>query len=172
MKKLVLFCGFVLLSNCLFGQELFSQYPMNYYGDNAFSNYSLTVSPFADSNAAKIEDDKWIAFALNFFVGAGVGSFVQGDTLGGVVGLCGELGGFAFIVAGIIPTSEDRADGTTEFSFPNIRFVYIGFSILMGTRIFELIRPFTYAKSLSVAVAPDFDANGNPSLTAMVKFKM
>jgi hypothetical protein len=172
MKKLVLFCGFVLLSNCLFGQELFSNYPVNYYGGNAFSSYPLTLSPFADSKADKAENDKLTAFVLNLFLGAGIGSFVQGDTLGGVVGLCGELGGLGFFVAGIIPKAEEvdhSGYSTTEYSFPNIHFTYIGLGILIGTRIFELVRPFTYANSFSVAFTPNFDINGTPGLTAMAK---
>jgi hypothetical protein len=34
------------------------------------------------------------------FIGAGIGSFVQGDTKGGWTGLLGELGSFTLMMAG------------------------------------------------------------------------
>jgi hypothetical protein len=180
MKKIVIFCGLVLVGTCLFGQNFSLNYPINYFGNNDFSNYSLTLSPFADRKVTRAVDDKWPAFILNLVLGAGIGSFVQGDTLGGVVGLCGEVGGVVLLVVGIIPEEKQVYRqgyyggyyNTTEFSYPNIGFAYVGLGVLLGTRIFELVRPFTYANSFSLAFAPNFDVNGQPALTAMVKLKM
>lgn len=74
-------------------------------------------------------------FALNLLLGAGIGSFVQGDTTGGLIGLGGELTGLALILAG-----EDSAPVT------------IGAILFVGTRIFELVRPWTYASSHNAAL--------------------
>jgi hypothetical protein len=181
MKKAILFCGFVLVGSCLFGQNVFSNYHINNYGDNSFSNYSLTLSPLADNKATRAIDNRWSAFVLNLLLGFGIGSFVQGDALGGVIGLCGEIGGATLLVVGIIPKEEqvyhqgyqgNYGYYTTESSFNNIGLAYIGLGVLLGTRIFELVRPFSYANSFSVAFAPNFDVNGQPALTALMKLKM
>jgi hypothetical protein len=162
-----------MAGKCLFGQNLFSNYAMNNSGHTVFSNYSLKLSPLADK-AARAVDNKWPAFVLNLLLGAGIGSFVQGDTLGGVIGACGEVGGFIFVLVGVIPKQEQVYYGyyTTELSFPNIGLSYVGLGVLMGTRIFELVRPFIYADRFLLSVAPNFDVNGQRSLTAMAKIKI
>jgi hypothetical protein len=176
MKSIILFSGFLLVGSCLFGQNFFSNYSANYPGDNVFTNYSLTLSPFADSRAIKADDRKWPAFALNLVLGMGIGSFVQGDALGGLVGLFGELGGMTLFIIGIVPEIElvyhEEGNSYYSISYPNIALFYVGTGVLLGTRVFEMIRPFAYANSFSIAFTPGFDVNGQPALTAMVKCKL
>jgi hypothetical protein len=174
MKRIIIFCVFILFSNCLFGQELLSAYPINLYEVNEFSDFSPALSPLASSKDIRAVDNKWPAFVLNLILGLGIGSFVQGDIFGGVFSLCGELGGLAFLLVGVIPEPNQGYQSyyTTGVSYPNIGFAYAGLGVLLGVRIFELVRPFTYANRFSVAFAPSLDSNGQPALAAMVKFKM
>ena len=65
-------------------------------------------------NAKKINSG--VPFALNFLLGCGIGSFVQGDTAGGVTALVGELAGGAVFAGGYIcaltSISYDSSDET------------------------------------------------------------
>ncbi|MEK6795962.1 MAG: P13 family porin [Spirochaetota bacterium] len=69
-------------------------------------------------------------FALNFFIGFGIGSYVQGDGFGGTMGLCGELGSLALIGA------------SAGSDVPAL--AILGLAVFFGFRIFEWIRPFAY----------------------------
>jgi hypothetical protein len=101
-------------------------------GNNNFSKNSLPLTQFADNKAIKAENNKWTAFALNLLLGAGIGSFVQGDTTGGVVELCGELGGLTLLIIGITPNEVYYPGyyyGYYITEYPNIGFAYVGFII-------------------------------------------
>lgn len=78
------------------------------------------------------------AFVGNLFIGMGVGSFLQGDTASGCVGLFGELLGLGLMIGGIgtINGTESTAYGT-------------GLIIFIGVRVLELILPFVYANSVN-----------------------
>jgi hypothetical protein len=180
MKKIILVLGLIVLGNCLFGQEIV---PRDFgLTTGYFSATSSKLSPFADTNpvkAQRAEDSKMTAFLLNFILGFGIGSFVQGDTTGGLVAIMGDAFGYMFIMIGLIPDYElvyhsNYYGGyyTTEVTYPYGSCIYLGAILLIGTRIFELVRPFTYANSFSVAVNPSIDVNGQPALTATVKIKL
>jgi hypothetical protein len=176
MKKAMLFFGFILLENCLFGQNFSFIYPVNYYGNNnLLSNNFLTLTKFSDSKAITAEHNKWPAFVLNLVVGGGIGSFVQGDIIGGVAGLCGELSGLTLMIIGLTPKEVYYPGYSYSYyalEYPNIGFAYTGLLVLLGTRIFELVRPFTYANRFLFALESGADANGQPALAAMIKLKM
>ena len=149
-----------------------------YYGNTIGSSYSVTVSPLADSKATRAADKKWAAFILNWLLGAGIGSFVQGDTAGGLVGLCGEAAGLILLLVGATPEEQliyhhgyDTGYYTTGITYPNERLAYVGLGVFFSTRVFELIRPFNYASRSSVVLMPVFDAHGQLALAAMVQLK-
>ena len=50
-------------------------------GQKNDSQLAIQLTPLSDGGRA--EENKWIGFVLNFVIGFGVGSFVQGDMLGG-----------------------------------------------------------------------------------------
>jgi hypothetical protein len=104
--------------------------------------------------AKRAEDFKLIAFGCNFLLGGGIGSFVQGDIGGGVFGLIGELVSWTVILSG-----------------RNENSLFFGGVMLSSVRIGEIIRPFTYANSLSVAVSPAIGNNGQLALATTVNLK-
>ena len=76
------------------------------------------------------KDDAIVGFLLNLVLGVGIGSYVQGDTQGGTIGLVGELGGVALILVG--------------YASYNGSLLTTGSLLLIGTRVYEIIRPFTF----------------------------
>ena len=142
------------------------------HNENNLYNMPFILSPFSAGNAWRAEDNKWTAFAVNLLVGFGVGSFIQGDTTGGIVGLSGELGGLILIIIGASATTTVTSyyGHSSTVADPNNGLIAVGSIIVGATRIFEVIRPFTFANSFSLAFNPNIDANGHPSLTAVAKF--
>ena len=125
-------------------------------------NMPLVLSLYSSDDAIRAERIKWIALGLNLYCGFGIGSFVQGDTIGGNIGLWGDLAGCFFLVKGLISAING--------SYATVELLY-GSGLLIGTRIFQIVRPFVYAESFSVAVAPSIDANGKPAVTALARFE-
>ncbi|MDH4262645.1 MAG: P13 family porin [Spirochaetia bacterium] len=76
------------------------------------------------------------AFALNWFIGFGLGSFLQGDNSGGQVALWGELGSVGLFIAGIAAIHGDTgvAIGST------------GMLAFLGFKLFEMFRPWSFAE--------------------------
>ncbi len=75
-----------------------------------------------------------LPFGLNLLVGFGSGSYVQGDITGGVIASCGDLAGWALLM------STNGKDG-----MDSVMSALGGVVTLLGFRIFEVIRPFSYA---------------------------
>lgn len=88
--------------------------------------------------------DAILPFAINFFVGCGVGSFVQKDITGGMIGLGGNLLGMGLYVAGYFMSVENVMNGES-ISFSPV--FYVGIGVLVASRIFDLVRPFVYVSS-------------------------
>ena len=130
-----------------------------------FNTSTLSLLSYDDYKAEKAKDRKWGAFALNFFFGIGIGSFYQGDTKGGLIGLCGEAFSGLIMVGGYIIGLGGNAD-------LGIGTMIAGLGLFFGIRIFELIRPFIYTNKFSFAIAPVIDENGRPIVAAMVKLKL
>ena len=77
----------------------------------------VSGSVFAES---LLEKSSTIPFVLNLVVGFGVGSYVQGDITGGVIGTVGELVPLAVVVASSLKMASDIATNpnlTTEDIF-------------------------------------------------------
>lgn len=86
--------------------------------------------------------DQWVPFIINFVVGAGIGSFVQGDTTGGTIALVGDLAGMACVLLGV--SSYSTAIYTDPYTTKGMGVMTLGYIALLGTRVFEIVRPFTY----------------------------
>lgn len=98
------------------------------------------------------EKSATLPFVVNLIVGAGIGSYIQGDTVGGTIGLVGEAVGLCAITGGYLMAVYDALDtmDTTETYVPDPTGTIVmaaGAAIWAGARIFELIRPFTYTSS-------------------------
>ncbi len=98
-----------------------------------------------------------VPFALNFLLGYGIGSFVQGDTAGGVTALVGELIGGAALLGGyacygVALVNHDYSDNQADIDAATSQLalgaglIIGGGVVLIGMRIYEMIRPFSYAK--------------------------
>jgi hypothetical protein len=92
---------------------------------------------------AQMEAPNWAAFLLNFLVGVGIGSYAQGDIVGGVIGTVGEVGGIAMLCSGFVFAPRDSYGGIQSNAGTDVLMIG-GAIILIGTRIFELVRPWTY----------------------------
>jgi len=122
-----------------------------------------------------------IAFVCNFFLGAGIGSFIQGDTAGGLTALIGDVSGLTFVL--LADVFEVEREGYFTTYEPNPYMLIGGLSLLLGTRVFELIRPWVFTNSynanlkkalafdrVSFALTPVFELNGKTGLTSSIKF--
>ena len=116
-------------------------------------------------------------FALNTLIGCGVGSYSQGDWVGGTIGLCGEVGGASLLAAGIVLMNTctieyNQALRDLDANYPEHQGGYnmqlfriedehsanmIASYVLMGVggatwagfKIYEMIRPFKYANKFN-----------------------
>ena len=98
----------------------------------------------------------WGPFALNLVIGLGIGSYVQGDKVGGTTGLVWDLLNYsAFGIAAAIAASQ-AGNGNSSGAVTTVVVVNIigGISILAG-RIYQVIRPFSYYKK-NVALLESF----------------
>jgi len=138
-------------------------------------NRPLTLIPLSSTAAQRAKDDQLVAFLLNFFIGMGIGSFYQGDTVGGVICLGGELLGAGLITIGFIgmyrTILDTSADEDISFDDKSFAVIIAGAAVYTAARIFSYIRPSMYANSFPVAVLPGVDKEGQPALVAMVNFK-
>jgi hypothetical protein len=95
---------------------------------------------------------------LNIIPGLGIGSFVQGDILGGLVGLGGEVTGIGLasygmvygyvnIIGVIFESMMGEYNGTSKEGVQTGMYLALGGVIVWtGTKIFEIVRPISYAR--------------------------
>ena len=95
--------------------------------------------------------DPWGPFVINLLLGAGIGSFVQGDTTGGLIVLGGEVVGIGLVIAGV--TSSDPYSGSDSGGGSGL--IIVGAAALGVARILGLIFPFTYANAANEKLRMD-----------------
>lgn len=101
----------------------------------------------------------WGPFLLNWTVGFGIGSYVQKDTTGGGLGLVGDLGGITLMATGFLvelgqPRPTDYAlgfarsysTGLFHLSTPAGILVGSGALLMVVSRVFQMLRPFSYSE--------------------------
>lgn len=122
-----------------------------------------------------------IPFVVNFFLGCGIGSYIQGDVLGGTISLCGDVGGYALIVGGYVSAAASAVSNSSSGLAGGSAAVIAGGAILLANRIFTCIRPFTYASSYnkrlstalyastSFAMVPSINEKGQPEVVLVGK---
>lgn len=96
--------------------------------DDPDSDYRRRVFQYKERKSEPI-----VPFVLNLVPGIGIGSFVQGDVGGGLIALLGEAGGVAIIAVGAGDTGLE----------------WVGLGVLLATRVFALIQPFSYADTFN-----------------------
>ncbi len=110
-------------------------------------------------------DDIAIPFVLNTFLGFGIGSFVQGDNLGGGIGLgldllafgVGGVGAAYWFVSGVtlVPSIINDVSGSnTPTLDDSIRYgqiagyLFLSYAVIyVGSKVFQMVRPWTYASA-------------------------
>ncbi len=130
---------------------------------------------------SEYKKDQWVPFLVNFIVGAGIGSFIEGDTTGGAIALAGDLIGIGTVVTGL--SSYASAVYSNPYTSEGLGLMSFGYIVLFGSRIFEIIRPFTWTarynstltQSLNylpgISFAPSFE-NGVAGLTLSYRVRL
>ena len=124
----------------LTAQPVFSQ-DQGEASDRAFLQYAIR------------KVDPWGPFALNLLLGLGIGSFVQGDTTGGLLVAGGEVVGVGLLIAGYSSSIEAIQEGGDQNAGSGM--IVVGAALLVAARIAGLVFPFTYAESLNKELRRD-----------------
>ncbi len=132
--------------------------------DNFKKNYgeiiSLSASLENQDRAflyASFAKEPTVPFVINMLGGFGIGSYIQGDTTGGTIGLVGELGSIAAGIGGFFLMLGSGAFVDIDNPDPpplrmgmlggGMTLFYGGIAAWIGFRLFECIRPFSYANN-------------------------
>lgn len=107
--------------------------------------------------------DNILPFVLNFLVGIGLGSFIQGDSTGGWIAVAGDMAGIGLLAVGYVG-ALNSVYGSSGYS-SGITMIGISEIILAGTRIFECIRPFTFASRYNTTLKKSIKYYDRPSLS-------
>ena len=117
--------------------------------DENISSISLKAATLTSTEKMMLfnnqKKDAIVPFVVNLVVGLGIGSFIQGDTQGGLIALAGDITGFGMIVAGYgqaLSSAYSLGDPTAGATM-----LTLGSLILLGTRVYELINPFSFANN-------------------------
>lgn len=205
MKKIIISCLMLLLVlpfTSIFAEDTAdsSYFQLNMILSNSktlSSAQSLQVSNLASNLSAMqrmmlLETNKKSTtgpFVLNLVLGLGIGSYVQGDIVGGNIGLLGELLSYAFLLGGYqsalnaaMESTYDPYSGTyySEEDNAGLGLIAIGSIGLFATRLFELIRPFSFASDynkklsnslMSFSMVPVIDQNNDMKMLLATNIK-
>ncbi len=98
---------------------------------------------------------------LNILPGLGIGSFAQGDSLGGFIGLGGETAGLSLAFFGLVYSyvgiigaifsgmSGEGGDASVERLRVGEDCMIGGGILWAGTKVFEIVRPITFARNFN-----------------------
>ena len=101
------------------------------------------------------KNDPWGPLALNFLVGFGVGSFVQGDTTAGLLLAGGDVLGIGLLLAGWGIAVDAAARSDTDAAGTAGVVALAGWLTLTAARIGGIIAPFSYANSFNEKLKRD-----------------
>ena len=116
----------------------------------------------------------WGPFALNFFIGFGLGSFIQRDITGGMTSLIGDVISGIALGTGIGLHLNNNSFGETLAGIILIASGSISYLIF---RVYQLIRPFKYyekqlALLRSITLTPEIAYNGKIGIKAGLNYKL
>ncbi len=132
---------------------------------------------------SEYKKDQWVPFLVNFIVGAGIGSFIEGDSTGGAIALTGDLLGLGSVIIGASTYASSMYSYPYTYSTKGLGLMTFGYVVVVGSRIFEIIRPFTWTarynstlkQSLNylagISFVPSFE-NGVAGLTLSYKVRL
>ncbi len=150
-KTVVLLCAFLVSLSVLFAADssvasislmIDSDLSANY---DSISKESATLTDFEIMSLyAMHEDSPTVPFLVNFLVGAGIGSFIQGDMKGGYTGLITDIVALGMYSVGYVQVFTAALDN--EISEGGSMLVLLGAGVMLGSKIYQSIRPFSYSK--------------------------
>lgn len=178
MKKLLVLIFVVIAGTMAFADDNTVLQINMLIDDNLFANQYVIADLAKDlSGTQKLmiynqhKNSPVLPFLFNFVIGCGIGSYIQGDSTGGTIALCGDLGGALMVVIG--------------YSSLNYSMFSIGSVLLLASRIYEIVQPFVYSSrynaalrtvlglngvAFNVYMLPDINNNWNFTAVATVKF--
>ena len=117
------------------------------------------------------EKSPTLPFVVNLVVGAGIGSFIQGDIRGGLTALITEAVGLGIYMTGVAGALLEPIATNENFKGTGATLMTIGIATMLGGKIYESIRPFTYSKKyndrLHSALLAKADIYVTPVVTAV-----
>lgn len=146
----------------------------NNYSDNSYYKTQMLIEDNLQKNLLAIKNistdlsdkqkiqliqeykqDCTLPLVLNIFLPFGIGSFYQGDTAGGFIGLTGDLTTLTLYTIGTIKYFTSLTDIDTYEETPDISdimsdsLIYIVSSGIIGvaTVVFKILRPINYTKN-------------------------
>lgn len=173
-KTLVLLCVFFASFSALFASDssvasislmIGSDFQTNY---DYISKESVKLTDFERMSLYSIhENSPTVPFVVNLLVGAGIGSFIQGDSKGGYIGLVSDIAALGIYSIGYSQVLSSDSEISTRGTFLTI----VGAGILLGSKIYQCIRPFSYSKDynkrLSSALMGKTEIFVTPVITAV-----
>ena len=109
-----------------------------------------------------LKKDPWGPAALNFFLGFGIGSFVQGETTTGLILVGGNVIGIGLVVVGAVSAvaaAEDLGVEVEDLEAEDLEGAAIltlaGVGILVASGIYGAIAPFIHANSFNEKLRRD-----------------
>lgn len=168
MKKLFIVLGMLLCAGALFCSENSAMFNsdagsysrVSYYLDNNFSSLSLKfkninqVAADIDNLSFDQKADLYeeysksgaLYFGLNMLF-PGLGSFIQGDTFGGVLCLGEYILGNGMVIGGIIGIAEGTA--TASKIGGSVCVLLVGGVLLIVDFVTCIVRPFTFSRNIN-----------------------
>jgi Borrelia membrane protein P13 len=122
--------------------------------DGLYRNYDAIVTESSGLSTeqkfllfSNNEDDPVLPFVVNFAVGLGVGSFVQQDMTGGLLGVALDLVGIGATVVGYVQYTLAILENPTATVLPTdgLGLILAGAGTTLVSRVFQLVRPFSYS---------------------------
>lgn len=151
MVLLLFVCSAIVVSGNSMTQAQMILRSSNYLDDSSLLRLSQLSADLSDTEKMMLinsyEKSPWGPFALNFFLGFGIGSFVQGNTTAGLIQLAGDSVGillYISVVSDAFSTSPDTF--YDDFDSAMTKTAIAGL-VLVASRIYGLVTPFTTAKS-------------------------
>ena len=99
---------------------------------------------------------------INYFIGFGIGSFLQGDKDGGRKGLVLDLCGLGLMGVGSIGILATEPPIAGFFVLE----ILAGSIVVVASKIYQMRRAWVFGDSGGFAVAPTIDGNGKPTVSA------
>jgi len=169
MKKLLPFAAFIF-SVVIVGAQDGALFKVSMLIEDDLFGNKMEISEYAKSlteNERRIvyddyKQDPTVAVIENVFIGCGLGSFLQGDSRSGWIGLFGDLGGLSLTIYGTTQFYDDAysdPDGFYDlFDSKGFRCLMLGTVIVLATRIFEMIQPIRYADDYNKTLRAALDS--------------